>query len=1482
MAQKRTSSLLEALDTSSEKEDQGYSDLFGFRSNIASDSDSDSPGHKTKDTEEDDVVLVEETPSEVSGHKVIKRPLDFKGSFAKDYKIPRKMKDSEVVEDSAVLPDKAQHYSSPLSKAQYPPCNTQYSPRTQNRINLKLVAGKNNFNSYREDQQAHRVHVTPNSNSFNRVNHTPHLKSQKISVHVPTFQTVAMKPRIVVDNHTVSKSNTVHTLSTTLPNILKHGVNRNSSSTGRSTEDCSPDVSGSSATSTVSDAGNSSGSVTNVSPSVQIQLQHEKGQLRGGEVVNTISTGGLQGGGRGMVTKGQGAGRGGQVQRGRGRPPTALKGNATGMNMLSAARVNLGDRCDADQSSSGSSTNSPQRGGQGFQDEFTRHLQTKNKDRAAAQDMRNILSPPSRLGAWKHAEVDRKPVLSSATVSSTTQVNGEASQDTQQDPRTSELGTEKKEADSSGGGDDAEDEGNVSFLCTHCGNSTYHRDRCNSCKKDTLQKVSTNHDPLQPQARAPLSRKGLPASNFYKDKMARFSDIYSPGTSTTTVAHSRIAADKQQRLYQPTTRRNTRNAGRPVGRPRVSQKVPEVVLISDDEDEPPKPAVQPESSPASRSSSGANTPVPEPDTRHGTAQDSKTEVDSTQHKEDPGTPATPGTPKVSFITDGRNSVMFEIRAMRIGSRLIQPCEVIIFHMEKGIRLNLEGHIVELQPQDIVQSVAHFGINTPFIQLSVTPKVGLALRSRLRFNKKEGSDWFDPGSSDASEKYILLLLHTPVPPTVADALRQHLETFSSQPDRGFVEVVDKEKANSILMALEVKVPLQKSEKTTFITTQSVLAKQDPSTTYQVTSGVPRGPSPIPHRSSPAPRGQAVVARSSQGRTTNEHRMTLPDTSSRSSSPQCHDQEEDDRDGFVGPVTKLIVYPPPPATGGITVTSEDMWCLRDGEFLNDVIIDFYLKYLVNAVLSEEDKKRTHIFSSFFYKRLMQRDHVRTRSEESTHALPIYKRHSRVKTWTRHVDLFSKDFVIVPINENAHWYLAVICFPGLDKEDPHPAFVSRLTRPPTPDLGPPSRPSTPVSNPDKQRTTQQSTEDSGSRIQQSSQSQDGAEPTSEQSSQVKGHDTVLPSSSLSSVRSTEGQADSDSTSSQESITKAIQTEPLTREQIEAAIGSQLVEEDRLASRQSPRKCPETVEKVSLSPRRSPRKCADTASSSLDSTSQSSQQSSPGKRNSPRKKTEESPKQDSRHSLVEVRQSFIQSTTSPRKKLKFPDAEQDRKGEMEKMDVDQDLEEQREGLNEGERDKMETDQSMTEGRSEALQAEPMETEDTVGSSFPETSAGAIDTSQQGSHDQSMLDDSASDQSASTMSDQSQPTMSIRRRPCILLFDSLRGPRRQHVMRNLREYLTVEWELKKKDQPKRVFDNINMKGANPKVPQQTNYSDCGVFLLQYVETFFRNPIQDYSFPLNGLEHWFSRERMKRKRQELQELIQKLTEEQKEKPDDRT
>uniref|UniRef100_A0A8C1WR65 SUMO specific peptidase 6b n=1 Tax=Cyprinus carpio TaxID=7962 RepID=A0A8C1WR65_CYPCA len=126
-----------------------------------------------------------------------------------------------------------------------------------------------------------------------------------------------------------------------------------------------------------------------------------------------------------------------------------------------------------------------------------------------------------------------------------------------------------------------------------------------------------------------------------------------------------------------------------------------------------------------------------------------------------------------------------------------------------------------------------------------------------------------------------------------------------------------------------------------------------------------------------------------------------------------------------IKKLVVYPPPPAKGGITITEDDLNCLEEGEFLNDVIIDFYLRYLVCEQQEKEDASKYHVFSSFFFKHLTQKDHRRL---PGTTDLSIQeRRHSRVKTWTRGVNLFEKDFIFVPINQMSHWYLAVICFPG-----------------------------------------------------------------------------------------------------------------------------------------------------------------------------------------------------------------------------------------------------------------------------------------------------------------------------------------------------------------------------------------------------------------------------------------------------------------------
>ncbi|XP_012541757.1 sentrin-specific protease 6 isoform X2 [Monomorium pharaonis] len=124
--------------------------------------------------------------------------------------------------------------------------------------------------------------------------------------------------------------------------------------------------------------------------------------------------------------------------------------------------------------------------------------------------------------------------------------------------------------------------------------------------------------------------------------------------------------------------------------------------------------------------------------------------------------------------------------------------------------------------------------------------------------------------------------------------------------------------------------------------------------------------------------------------------------------------------------ITIYPPPPAKRGFVINTKDYLCLAQGQYLNDVIIDFYLKYLTLEVLTKFDQQRTYVFSSFFYKRLTSSyDQVTESVVPKTLAA---KQHARVQQWTKNVNIFEKDFVIIPMNEDSHWYLIIICFPGL----------------------------------------------------------------------------------------------------------------------------------------------------------------------------------------------------------------------------------------------------------------------------------------------------------------------------------------------------------------------------------------------------------------------------------------------------------------------
>ncbi|KAI8848636.1 hypothetical protein BC829DRAFT_393535 [Chytridium lagenaria] len=92
------------------------------------------------------------------------------------------------------------------------------------------------------------------------------------------------------------------------------------------------------------------------------------------------------------------------------------------------------------------------------------------------------------------------------------------------------------------------------------------------------------------------------------------------------------------------------------------------------------------------------------------------------------------------------------------------------------------------------------------------------------------------------------------------------------------------------------------------------------------------------------------------------------------------------------------------------------LDEGEFLNDNLIEFFLKYFSHSLFSDKSDD-FHIFSTFFIHQLM----TETSKKDKSIA------YDKVSRGTRDAKIFQKKFLLIPINESLHWYLTVVVDPG-----------------------------------------------------------------------------------------------------------------------------------------------------------------------------------------------------------------------------------------------------------------------------------------------------------------------------------------------------------------------------------------------------------------------------------------------------------------------
>ncbi|KAF7795361.1 hypothetical protein EIP86_006518 [Pleurotus ostreatoroseus] len=140
------------------------------------------------------------------------------------------------------------------------------------------------------------------------------------------------------------------------------------------------------------------------------------------------------------------------------------------------------------------------------------------------------------------------------------------------------------------------------------------------------------------------------------------------------------------------------------------------------------------------------------------------------------------------------------------------------------------------------------------------------------------------------------------------------------------------------------------------------------------------------------------------------------------------------GSVAKSEQLLIYPPS-GPGAVNITRGDVQRLEPGQYLNDNLIEFALK-LWWSQLRESNPDladQVHIFNSFFYKKLQVKPGKREEGYQS------------VRKWTTKFDLFKKKYIVVPINEHLHWYLAIICNPEfvLQPPPPEPAKVASHIR-------------------------------------------------------------------------------------------------------------------------------------------------------------------------------------------------------------------------------------------------------------------------------------------------------------------------------------------------------------------------------------------------------------------------------------------------------
>uniref|UniRef100_A0A672MCM3 Sentrin-specific protease 1-like n=1 Tax=Sinocyclocheilus grahami TaxID=75366 RepID=A0A672MCM3_SINGR len=92
--------------------------------------------------------------------------------------------------------------------------------------------------------------------------------------------------------------------------------------------------------------------------------------------------------------------------------------------------------------------------------------------------------------------------------------------------------------------------------------------------------------------------------------------------------------------------------------------------------------------------------------------------------------------------------------------------------------------------------------------------------------------------------------------------------------------------------------------------------------------------------------------------------------------------------------------------LTITRKDLQTLNHLNWLNDEVINFYMNLLVERS-KQPNLPSAYTFNTFFFPKLRRSGY------------------SAVRRWTKKVDIFSVDIILVPVHLGVHWCLSVVDF-------------------------------------------------------------------------------------------------------------------------------------------------------------------------------------------------------------------------------------------------------------------------------------------------------------------------------------------------------------------------------------------------------------------------------------------------------------------------